>query len=142
MRGRGNRGPESSAVPPLANSATVVGADADRRRLLRGLLGLSHRPVASEAPSLAALPGDDAPALLVLDTAGADGRWAELLQRSLADRPERSALVLLPADDPDLRAAAARAGARAVLAFPFSTRDFADAVRTATSPPLPSTRRD
>lgn len=124
--------PPSDGVERSGSGATLVGESPDRRRLLRGLLGLAHRNVTREATSLGALPTDDPLELLVVDVAGADARWSELLRRTLADSPERPSLVLLPADDAQLRATAARAGARAVLSYPFSTRDFADAIRQAT----------
>jgi len=68
----------------------------------------------------------------VVDIAEIGPRWSEQLQRVLADRPDRPSLVLLPIDDPRLKDSAARAGAHAVLAYPFSTRDFSDALRRAT----------
>jgi DNA-binding NarL/FixJ family response regulator len=116
---------------PPTEPTVVIGADEDHRRLVRGLLLMNHRPIALEAPSLGAVPGLLAGAnarILVFDVLRENDRWSDELKATLQARPELSALVLLPLDEPSDRSSAARAGARAVLTRPFTSREFLEAV--------------
>jgi len=117
--------------PPPSEPAIVIGANEDQRRLLRGLLMLNHRLVDLEAPSLESvpsLPRDGRPRTLVFVAPTGGSRWSEELRGTLAARPDLNALVLLPMDDPGTRSSAARAGARAVLGRPFTSREFREAL--------------
>ncbi|MGB6501422.1 MAG: hypothetical protein WBG19_08505 [Thermoplasmata archaeon] len=142
---RSRTAPPRPAGAGSSASTILIGANEDHRRLLRGLLLMSHRPIALEAPSLGAIPdpSPDAPPRILVFVAPSDGEpWSEELRGALRTRPELNALVLLPLDAPGTRASAARAGARAVLGRPFTSRDFTDALdRMVGSPPVEPTSR-
>jgi DNA-binding NtrC family response regulator len=127
-------------APRASVPAILVGADGDRRLLLRGILALEHHPLTLEARTAEEL-GELAPAtgseLLVLDTDSEEGSWPEQLATVLRGRPSTRAVVLLPAGAEAGRAAAERAGARVTLHRPFSLRAFRDALDDALADDAP-----
>ncbi|MFY9716684.1 MAG: hypothetical protein WAK40_01945 [Thermoplasmata archaeon] len=139
--------PRPGGAPASSDPAILIGANEDERRMLRGLLLMHHQPIALEAPSLESIPdiASDARArILVFAAPPESDRWSEELRGTLAARPELNALVLLPLDEPATRSSAARAGARAVLSRPFTSREFFDAVdrlSPSSASSVPSTRR-
>jgi DNA-binding NarL/FixJ family response regulator len=139
--------PRPVGGPNSSDPAILIGANEDERRLLRGLLLMHHQPIALEASSLESVPDVASEArarILVFVAPPESDHWSEELRGTLEARPELNALVLLPLDEPTTRSSADRAGARAVLRRPFTSREFFDAVDglAPRSPPAaPPTRR-
>ncbi|HTP54452.1 MAG TPA: hypothetical protein VML94_05785 [Thermoplasmata archaeon] len=132
-----------SGAPRPPEPAILIGQNEDQRRLLRGLLLMHHQPIALEAPSLESMPDrtSGTPARILVYVAPSESdRWSEELRGTLEARPELSALVLLPLDEPSTRSSAARAGARAVLGRPFTSREFFEAVDGLTPKRAPPSR--
>ncbi|HUJ78322.1 MAG TPA: hypothetical protein VLX64_04865, partial [Thermoplasmata archaeon] len=99
--------------------------------LIRGLMMMHHQPIAAEAPSLGEVPAgtETEKARMLVFMAPSEGdAWSEELRSTLASHPGLRTLVLLPMDAPATRSSAARAGARAVLSRPFTSRDFLEAL--------------
>ncbi len=123
--------PERLAPTPASEPAILIGANEDHRRMLRGLLLMHHQSIALEASSLEEvpqLPADAKARTLVFVAPRDDARWADDLRGTLVARPELHALVLLPLDKASVRSSAARAGARAILSQPFTSREFLEAL--------------
>ena len=144
------RSPDRPADPGVT-PAILVGENDDHRRLIRGLMMMHHQPIALEAPSLGEVPAaavtENARMLVFVAPTEGDA-WSEELRTTLAAHPGLNTLVLLPLDAPATRSSAARAGARAVLSRPFTSRDFLDALdrlvptaNAAEGPPRPAAPR-
>jgi DNA-binding NtrC family response regulator len=110
----------------MANVA-VLGADPDRRALLRGLLHLQHHRVVAEGEGLATLREIADPGsvdLLVVDSAVAGGRWSQVIRSATRERPGLRVILVTEAAGRQVARAAAAAGASAVLRRPFMLQEF------------------